>query len=330
MSLSEPLARLAVRSIDDLVGLVPYLIGFHPEASLVAMVLERGRVAVTARVDLDAVTDPAALDQLLARLFGRFPAAEAWFLAYTDDEDLAWEVLDNCVELVGLVRLGRVLQVGSRRWRADGPDGATGRISGEVSAAAAHAAVLGLPARSSRSDLAAGIAGPPDAEVDALLGEFEAQAGELGAMGAGARRRLLRRLLLEPPPLAFVDCVRLAVLVSSPDGQLAALRAIRWRNAEAHLERWTQVVRHCLSSARAAVLGLLGVAAWQTGDGALQVVCLEELEKLDPMAPVAGLLQWVNTEVVPPQAWEDVRPAWLAAVAADLRAGSPPASPQRT
>jgi len=328
VSVSEPLARLAVRSIEDLVGLVPYLIGFHPEESLVAMVLENGRVAVTARIDLDAITDAGALDPLLARLFGRFPGAEAWFLAYTDDDDLAWQVLADCVELAGLVRLGRVLQVGSHRWRADCPDGDSGRLAG-VSAAAAQAAVLGLPARSSRRELAVGIAGPPDAEVEALVREFDARSTELEAMGVVARRRLLKRLLAQKPPLAFADCVRLAVLVTSTEGQLAALRAIRWRNADQQLERWTQVVRHCLTGCRPVVLGLLGLAAWQTGDGALEVVCLEELEKLDRGSPVAWLLGWVNSEVVPPQEWEDQREAWLSAIAAELRAGDRPPSPPR-
>ncbi|PZQ43557.1 MAG: hypothetical protein DI570_29080, partial [Phenylobacterium zucineum] len=98
MSVSEQPARLAVRSVDDLIGLVPYLIGFHPEDSLVVMLLEDGRVLVTARVDLAAVADLVALDALLARLFDRFPHAEGWFMAYTDDHELAWGVLAACVD----------------------------------------------------------------------------------------------------------------------------------------------------------------------------------------------------------------------------------------
>jgi hypothetical protein len=293
------------------------------------MVLEHGRVVVTARVDLDAVTDVAALDALLARLFTRFPGAEGWFLAYTDDEQLAWSVLAGCVELVGLTRLGRLLQVGSSRWRADCPDGPEGPVTGTVSAAAAQAAVLGLPARASRRELAAGIAGPPEVEVDALLAEFAARTIELQRIGSRGRRRLLQRLLRVTGRLALADCVRLALLGASPQGQLVALKLVDRDHAAEHLEVWTQVVRHALAPFRPAVLGLLGVAAWQTGDGALQMVCLEELDRTAPQAPLAWLLDWLNANVVPPEEWVELRDALLSAVAADLRADDPPTSRPR-
>ena len=52
MSPFETPPRLSVRTVDDLVGLVPYLIGFHPRDSLVVIMLCDGQVEVTARVDL--------------------------------------------------------------------------------------------------------------------------------------------------------------------------------------------------------------------------------------------------------------------------------------
>lgn len=328
MNVSEDSARLAVRSVDDLVGLVPYLIGFHPEESLVAMLLEHGRVAVTARVDLDGVRRPGALEALLARLFGRFPYAEGWFLAYTDDHEVAWDVLAECVELVGSVRLGRVLQVGGSQWRADCPDGPVGAITGEVCPAAVEAAVLGLPARASRRDLSAGLAGPPDSEVEGLVERVEAMMAELDAAGGRGRRRLLRRLLRTPGRAPVEDCVRLALLAGWSEGQLAVLRNLSRRNAEQQLELWSTVVRHCLIDQRPTVLGIVGMAAWQTGDGALQVVCLEELDRIDPEAPIAAVLEWLNQNVVPPQEWDVLREPLLGALADELRAAGPPRSPR--
>jgi len=134
----------------------------------VVMLLEDGRVLVTARVDLAAVADLVALDALLARLFDRFPHAEGWFMAYTDDHEVAWGVLAACVDRVGTVRLGRVLQVASTQWRGDHPGGPTGPITGAISPLAVEAAVLGLPARASRRELAAGLAGPSDSEIEGL------------------------------------------------------------------------------------------------------------------------------------------------------------------
>lgn len=328
MNVSEQPARLAVRTVEDLVGLVPHLLGFHPDESLVVMVLEEGRVVVTARVDLGPVAHVAALDRLLSRLFGRFPAAEGWFMAYSDDDELAWDVLASCVQLVGLVRLGRLLQVGSRHWRADRPDGPSGPITNEVSPTAAEATVLGLPARRSRRDLAAGLAGPPDAEVDGLLAEFETAAAELEALGPRGRRRLLRRLLRTPGHCRVPDCVRLALLADRPEVQVSVLRSLVRANAEQQLELWTQVVRYCLVDYRPTVLGLLAMAAWQTGDGALQVVCLEELDRIDPMVPIAALVEYLNANVVPPGDWEADREALLGGLAAALTIAARPANPR--
>ena len=77
----------------------------------------------------------------------------------------------------------------------------------------------------------------------------------------------------------------------------------RCDNAEQQLALWTRIVRHTLPAQRPAVLGLLGMAAWQNGDGALAMVCLEQLDRIDPLEPIAALLDWLNDEVVPPQAW---------------------------
>lgn len=319
MSVSEQPARLAVNTVEDLVGLVPYLLGFHPEESLVVIVLEHGQVAVTARVDLAAVVGPVALDDLLGRLFERFPCAEGWFLAFSDDDALAWEVLGSCVEVVGADRIGRLIQAGSTSWRADGLEGPTGATTA-TSPAAAQATVLGMPARRSRRELARMIVGPPAQELAGLAVETEVRLAEVAALSARARRGMLKGLLRTPADCAVTDCVRLAVLADQPAGQVAALRHLASGNAHQQLALWTQVARHSLAAYRPTVLSLLGFAAWQTGDGALQVVCLEALERAGTWSPLAGLLGWVNASVTPPQEWEQVRPALLTV----LRGETPP------
>jgi hypothetical protein len=44
--------RLKVRRPDDLLAVIPYLLGFHPDESLVAVFVRSGRVILTARMDL--------------------------------------------------------------------------------------------------------------------------------------------------------------------------------------------------------------------------------------------------------------------------------------
>lgn len=314
VSISEPLARLAVHSIDDLVGLVPYLIGFHPEESLVVIVIDSGRVEVTARVDLEAVSGRNSPDGLVARLFHRYPRAAGWFIAYTDDDDLAWEVLGGCAALGGDLRVQRLLQVGQDEWRSDTPDGPIGMVDARVSAVAAEAAVLGLPVRSSRRELAAGISGPPESEGEVLSVRFEAATVTVDRLGARGRRRMLRRLLASERLPDREDSIRLALLVAHVEGQVRVLRRLSRDTAEQQLALWTRVVRHTVVPYRPAVLGLLGMAAWQNGDGALAMVCLEQLDRIDPLEPIAAVLDWLNELVVPPDEWEERREVLLAAL----------------
>jgi hypothetical protein len=317
---------LAVHSIDDLIGLVPYLLGFHPEESLVVIVIEGGRVEVTARVDLAAVSGRGSPEALVSRLFDRYPAAGAWFIAYTGDDELAWDVLGSCAALGGQVRVQRLLQVGPDTWRSDEPDGPTGPIGCQVPPVAAEAAVLGLPVRPSRRALAAGIAGPPEGEVEDLVARFRAAEIALDRLGARGRRRLLRRLLVASVPLDRDDCVRLALLVQYEEAQVRVLRLLSVATAEKQLALWTRIVRHTLPAHRPAVLGLLGMSAWQNGDGALAMVCLEQVDRLDPLEPIAALLDWLNEEVVPPLAWAHVREPLLAALADQFTVAGPRAS----
>jgi Domain of unknown function (DUF4192) len=48
----SPRARLKVRRPDELLAVVPYLVGFHPDESIVAVFIKSGRVLLTARMDL--------------------------------------------------------------------------------------------------------------------------------------------------------------------------------------------------------------------------------------------------------------------------------------
>lgn len=312
MSVSETPARLAVHTVEDLVGLVPYLIGFHPRDSLVAVVLRDGRVEVTARVNLAEVAGTDGQAYLIGRLLDRFPSAELWFLAFTEDEELAWAVLAGCAALCGVMRLGRVVHVNSTHWRVDTPAGDGGPVG--VSAAAAEAAVLGLPARPSRSDLEEFVAGPPDAEVGELFELFERVSAEVSELTSKARRRMLQRLVRSGGERVQADWVRLAVLAADPETTIGLLDGLRQESAEEQVALWTQVVRHCLVPYLPAPLGLLGVAAWLTGDGAMATVCLERIDRVDLSSPLAALLDLIITGVLPPDAWADCRPGFVGAV----------------
>lgn len=316
MSIPQQQPRLSVRNLDDLVGVVPYLIGFHPQESLVVLILSEGRVELTARVDLAPMADPAALADFWTRLDLRFPLAEPWFLTFSRDRDLSWSVLDRCALLVGEHRLGRVVAVVGDHWEADEPGGATGQVL--ASPSAAEAALLGLPARASRQELAELVAGPGEGAAEQLGERFVAAAEFLDRRGLRAKRAVLDRLLRATAPLSEEDAVLAAVLVSEPSRQVSVLRRLSRQNADQQVELWVSVLRRALPAYRQGPLGLLGMASWLTGNGALMTICLEQLEAIDPFGPLPGLLDWLNLRVLPPDCWPTYRQSLLRAIADHL------------
>ncbi len=313
MSVEECPGRLAVRDLDDLIGVVPYLVGFHPADSLVIMVVDDGEVAVTARVDLGSVhPEQDGLGELVHRLFDRFPSAEAWFFAYSDDDE-CWLLLEACGELAGARRVGRLIQVGSARWRADAVDGPTGEVG--IGRAAVEATVLGWPARRSRQELAALAAGPPVASEAGLVTAL-GQAERRLEGWSNQRRLALMRRLCEQAEVGECEAIELAVLAADPQLRRMVMEGLDRRGAGAAVGLWSTVLRSSPPLWQPGPLGLLGLSAWLTGDGALLTICLERLDQIAPLDPLAALLDWINQTVLPPSEWDGYRDALAAAFAA--------------
>ena len=108
---NPPVAR--VTSLAGLTELVPYMIGFTPEESMVLMATVHGQVQVTARVDLVDVQPAGQLEDLLDRLTGRYPDATFLTLAYTEQADTGWAMLQRANDHLGEDRTQQraVLQV---------------------------------------------------------------------------------------------------------------------------------------------------------------------------------------------------------------------------
>ena len=72
--MSHPdLERLTIATTTDLVEILPMLLGFHPEESLVVVAVDANQVVVTARTDLPGPT--STLSPALGQLWARFPRA---------------------------------------------------------------------------------------------------------------------------------------------------------------------------------------------------------------------------------------------------------------
>ncbi len=334
MRISKDVPRIRLGSIVEALDMIPHLLGFQPEESLVVMVVEAGQVQVTARVDLTAVRQEFLLDDLLGRLWQRFPAADAHLIAFTADHDLGWQVLGDCdLRLAEPVSRSLTLVDGDT-WQGDGPDGPAGRLGGRGSRIAAEAVYHGLVARASRGELAATLDGPVDAAGPPAQVAFEHQETTV----AGTRRTRWPALMgdairnFRPDRGIDVDeAARLAIMLRDPDARDVAVLAITREDSEHHRALWTAVVRRCPPAWQGYPLGVLGIACWAGGDGAMLTICLERAELLVPESGLVSVLGDLLQAVVPPSAWDGLRQDLLRSAAPRIRrAACPPPSRPRT
>lgn len=332
MTVHDDRPRLRLRSIDDALGLIPHLLGFHPQDSLVVLVVDAGVVAVTARLDLADASPHGGVETILARIWNRFPHADAWFVAYTDDHEAGWSVLRRCDGFLDPDAMRRLTLVDGDTWQSDHPGGPAGRHDPGSSALAAEATLHGLVARPSRSDVERLLDGPPEGDHAHLVAVAEMIGAELeqvperrrvGLMGRTLRRHRGRGRLRDE------DAALLALLAEHPDARDVAVLAMSRDDADSHVALWRQVVSRTLPGRQGHALALLGVAAWLTGEGALATMCLERAEVLVPDTRAVGLLSVVTECVVPPMLWDRLRPQLLSDSRLPVRrAAGLPASPR--
>ena len=301
-SLASP---VAARTLPDLIGLIPYLLGFHPTESLVAVVTEHDQVSVTARADLSRMHPPGCVEELLGRLWARFPGAHGWFVVYGGDTEAAWALLRRCEQVVPAAAVDATIVVDGALWWSD-PDGPASQLEPPSGSAVAQAVVNGMAAQASRGCVVASIAGPVG---DALTAAQAALARADQAIGRKSDpAKLIRPLLAcDPGDLSDDECVRLAALAADSDARDQAILAITVVSAPRHLRLWQRVVRLCPPSHRAAPLALLGLAAWAGGEGALHTVCVEEAQRLCPDLPLVQVLTYIDDNIIPPQTWPALR-----------------------
>lgn len=316
----QPAFRL--RSYDDALGLIPHLLGFHPEESLVVLVIDGHRLRLTARLDLSDAAQPDVVEGTLARIWARFPTADAWFVAYTAHREYAWAVLGRCDAFLPADRDRYLVAVDGGTWQAGSPDGSRGVHDPASNRVAAEATVRGMVARRSRKELAALLDGPPPSDTEALVEVARRVGSELAQepvsqwpmlMGGALRR------LAATAELTDDDAARLATLAADPNARDVALLTMSRRHGERSVELWRRVVNRTLPVHQGHPLALLGMAAWLAGEGALVSICLERAYELAPPTGLLGILDQMLNGVIPPTHWDQLRPELIAAANDDVR-----------
>ena len=318
----------------DLLALVPGVLGFHPEDSVVLMTVGDGERPLHARVDLPAA-DPVSVDylvQYLAALVARSDLRRFVVLVYSDDAGLAEALVhpfDALLSGIGAELVCAVRAAGERWWPVGAPPDDPGTEYDVRSHPFMAQMVLdGTVVLGSRRELADSLVGDDTEDARAVAAALRALAprlrpGMVPAVGHPAQRDRLvpeghwvrhrvRRWLTDRERLDPQDAARLAVATAAS----IEVRDVAWaeigrENARAHVDLWRDVVRRVPADVRHAPATLLGFAAWLSGNGALAWCAVDVARESSPDYSLAGLLADVLTEGMPPSSWRPLPPEAL-------------------
>ena len=313
---SEPPRTLTVRTEADLLAVIPTSFGFHPEESLVMMVVAGDGHPMFARVDLPVgpeEADAAAVELVQAAIVNRGDSVV--LVAYTDDEDAAFRGLVHVVGELADAGFGLMLamRADGRRWYRvlPGPEDLEGvPYDLESHPITAAAVMAGQVTHARRDDLAQSLL-PRDPDlVDAVAVAHAAlPAVEPDEMHTEARWLddwVTARLdagegIGEVDPDDVARVVRdLAVSALNEVAGVTLDRA----GAAAHVRLWTDVVRHCPLDLLAPAAGVLALASWLEGHGAMAWCAIDRALQSDPDCTMARSVGHLLEAAVPPSVWE--------------------------
>jgi Domain of unknown function (DUF4192) len=317
------------RSPEELLAVVPLLLGFLPEASLVVIGLAppRDRVRVTLRYDLPRPPDEDVIADLVAHAVGvlgsqRLVAAIA--VGYGPEAlviPVAGALLD-ATHQAG-IDLYDVLRVeDGRYWSYACGDEACCPAAGVPFDATSPPAPpgAGSPVLAGRAAVAARVAPVGHIAAESMrqaTRQAEQHVARLLAKVRKSARVGAARRMIAAEGLAAVGAMIARYRGGgrfTSDDEIAritvALRDLRVRDdawarmdpahAQAHLRLWIDVTRRAQPRYVAAPAALLAFVAWQSGDGALANVALDRALADDPGYSMALLLRQVISAGAPP------------------------------
>jgi Domain of unknown function (DUF4192) len=329
---SQPHTVIRAGSPTALLAVVPHLLGFVPDMSLVVIgtAPPRDRIRVTLRYDLPDPPDEDLAADIAAHAAGilgaqRLSAAVA--VGY-GPEALVMPVAGaflNAAHLAGIT-LHDILRVeNARYWSYRCDDEACCPAAGVPFDGSAHPASAamdgaGMPVLPGRAAVAGRIAPLGGATAESMrqaTRRAEQHVAQLLAKVRKSSRIGAARRMIAAEGLAAVG----QLITRYRDGggitsdyEIAritvALRDLRVRDdawarmdpahAGAHLRLWTDVTRRAQPGHVAAPAALLAFVAWQSGDGALANVALDRALADDPSYSMALLLRQVISAGAPP------------------------------
>lgn len=312
--------RLTARNPEDLLAMAPVVLGFWPDDSVVMMTFGalrpfHARLPMPAFDELDACV-LLEVEECLLGPAERHGVQAVVLLYFTDDPRVAEIVHDALREGCRVRGIGMVIAV-----VADGAEysvvGAGGELGPRTSYdVTAHPFVVqgiveGRITHRTRADMVASIEADPASAAPVLEqlheGGWHDTDPPIGArevrrhgnwVAATVRHATGSGELPGPGRLA-----RLLWALQVPRIRDAAWSVLDRPTAARHVRFWTEVLRRTPDDLAAAPGVLLGLAAWQAGDGALAWAAVDRSRRADPDCRLAAFLATLLEEAVPPDAW---------------------------
>ncbi len=322
-------STFVARSPTDLVAVVPAVLGFHPQDSVVMLTFGPPAGAFHARVDLPvAAADQAAVADVLVDAVITNGVRRAAVLLYTDDIEVALAQADLLVgRLLDLdVDVIEVLRVDDGCWHVVPEDGSPGTAYElETHPFTAQRVFEGHVVHRDREDLADSLVGTDEDDAvavalaatrfaDLMASSQEARSSANGFLRTEARwlQRRVRSRLEDLQPLSPRDVGRLLVLASLTQTRQVAWAEISRETAGTHVDLWRELVRRSPRNLLPGVSALLAFAAWQHGDGALAWCAIDRCLEVDPDHAMAHYVAEMLTRAVPPTLWQGIAQTDLA------------------
>ncbi len=314
-----PSTTLTARCPEDVLALVPVLLGFLPSDSVVMLTFGAAQ-AFHARVDLpDRPDDVPDMVQSLLGPARRHRVRRVVFVIYGVGDDLARQIEDTLRhEFTDAgIEIAEMLRADGVRWFPLLHDHDVAQRQGvpyDISSHPflAHAVLRGQVTHDSRDALAASLAVDP---------ERAERVAELVAVAADRCLTVdapVEDVLTEGEWVHSLVGRQTAAGVVPTDGEVARLlsslqvRSIRdaaWctmsrADAEEHVSYWTDVCRRTPDELLAPPATLLGWAAWQAGHGALAWCAADLAAQCDPDYTLTHYLAHALEHAIPPTVWE--------------------------
>ena len=316
---SSDLDRLTLRSPDALLAALPYLLGFHPDESLVVVWLSRGRLLLTQRLDLPSDVEqlPAWHDAVWSHAGAQ--SADEVVLVFVSVGDVDADLLEAMVTAAGErgMHVRDAVHLGADRWwsllctDADCCPPAGRGIDPDVQAeVGAEFALLGRAPVAGRGELVSSMAPDPGSMAAVARVRPRTRSGRalerwrdavladvLDFVDAGPARpvdpRKAARLLDGIADVRVRDTVLWEARGWEPDAVLRAADAM------------VVLLRGAPPGRCAPVATCVALLCWLSGDGARALVALDRAGSDDPGYSLAVLLAASIRSGLPPTAWRE-------------------------